>query len=608
MAGKITAKEEMRCGLEIHQQLDTKKLFCRCDSEIRDDKPDLTVKRRLRAVAGETEEIDIAARYEMEKEKYFVYQFYKDCNCLVELDEEPPHEMNMEALKIALQIAKALNCTIVDEIHVMRKTVVDGSNTSGFQRTALIARNGFLNIKGKKISIPTVCLEEEACKIVERRDDYDVYNLTRLGIPLVEIATGPDISTPEEAAEVAEAIGMICRSTGKVKRGIGTIRQDINVSVPGGNRIEIKGASELKMVAEYVRNEVNRQKKLIEIKSRIVNADIKKEFVDLTSIFSNTKSKVIQKAFQEKGSVIGLKLDNFSGFLGIELQPNKRLGTELSDYAKARAGVSGLFHSDELPNYGITEYEVNEVKKCLGCRQEDAFVIIAGPKEKAMRAMEAVYERALLVYEGVPREVRQPKDDGTTSYQRPMPGAARMYPETDVRPIIVNFEIPKIELIDDKARRYESLGLGKDLAYLTAKEKPELFEKLLGFKNVKPAFIAETILPKMLEIKRRTNLDIEKFEEKYFEEIFSLLDAGKITKHAIDEIIIEILKTGKCDYSNFYVLSGKELEGEIKAFLERNKGKDKKILLNITINQFKKKADIELITRITNNLLKKSYE
>ncbi|MBD3313988.1 Glu-tRNA(Gln) amidotransferase GatDE subunit E, partial [Candidatus Woesearchaeota archaeon] len=200
-----------KAGLEIHQQLEGYKLFCSCNTMIRRDDPDFTVNRELRASAGETGEIDIAAAHEQAKKKQFTYHGYKDTTCLVELDSEPPHPVNQEALKTALQVAKLLNCEIVDEIQFMRKTVIDGSNTSGFQRTALIGIEGWVEIDGKRITVPSVCLEEEACQIIERTKDHDTYNLSRLGIPLIEIATGPDISSPEECREAAAKIVMILR-------------------------------------------------------------------------------------------------------------------------------------------------------------------------------------------------------------------------------------------------------------------------------------------------------------------------------------------------------------------------------------------------------------
>ena len=252
----------MKVGLEIHQQLNTHKLFCKCESKLSENVK-FKVKRYLHPVAGESGKIDIAAEFEKAKRKYYIYEI-TDNSCLVELDEEPPHLINEEALKIALDIAESLNMQVLPIIQVMRKTVVDGSNTSGFQRTLLLAVNGYVEIDGKKIRIETLCLEEDAARKIEEKGNHIVYRLDRLGIPLVEITTAPDIDNPELARKVAEKIGLILRLTGKVKRGLGTIRQDINVSIPEGEKIEIKGVQELKLIPEIVKNEVERQKKLLE--------------------------------------------------------------------------------------------------------------------------------------------------------------------------------------------------------------------------------------------------------------------------------------------------------------------------------------------------------
>ncbi len=255
-----------KCGLEIHNRLATKeKLFCKCPAKFSSkEKPDFKVFRKLRVVSGETGKVDVAAEYEFSRDRDFIYEVYEDTCCLVELDEEPPHEMNQEALYVALQIAKMLNCEIPDEIHVMRKIVLDGSNTSGFQRTAIVGLNGWIETSKGKVRIPTVCLEEESAGIVEKTDKKAVYRLDRLGIPLIEISTSPDIKDPEHAREVAEKIGMIIRSTGKSQRGIGVTRQDINVSIEGGARVEIKGVQELDLIPKVLENEVKRQLSIIE--------------------------------------------------------------------------------------------------------------------------------------------------------------------------------------------------------------------------------------------------------------------------------------------------------------------------------------------------------
>src|SRR3989338_4268257 len=257
--GKIGLKS----GLEIHQQLDTKKLFCNCLSVLRKDEPDFIVKRRLHAVAGESGEIDVAAAHEVSMEREFSYECY-DTTCLVELDEEPCHEINQEALKIALQISLLLNAKIFPITQIMRKTVVDGSNTSGFQRTVMIARDGFIETQSGRVGIASICLEEDSARIVGEKggEKIAVYRLDRLGIPLIEIATEPDIKTPEQAKEVALHMGEILRST-KVKRGIGTIRQDVNLSIKNGKRVELKGFQDIRNVERAMETEVKRQQELV---------------------------------------------------------------------------------------------------------------------------------------------------------------------------------------------------------------------------------------------------------------------------------------------------------------------------------------------------------
>ncbi len=250
-----------KCGIEIHQQLEGKKLFCNCPTVIRKDTPDYSFTRQLRASAGESGNVDKAASYEQKKQKTFIYQGYNDTNCLVEQDEEPPRPVNQKAVETTLQVCKMLNCKIVDEIIFMRKVVVDGSNVSGFQRTALVGQDGYIEVNGRKIGIEAVCLEEEACQVIKRTEDTDIYNLSRLGIPLIEIATAPDIKNPKECQETAAKLGMFLRSTGACRRGIGSIRQDVNISIKEGYRVEVKGFQDLKSIPKISDFEVNRQVK-----------------------------------------------------------------------------------------------------------------------------------------------------------------------------------------------------------------------------------------------------------------------------------------------------------------------------------------------------------
>ncbi len=599
----------LKVGLEIHQQVAGRKLFCNCPAELAEENEKATriVKRELRAVAGETGELDIAAAHEQQKQKTFYYHYYDKYNCLIDIDEEPPLQINREALEVALVVAKLLHAEIVDEIHVMRKTVVDGSNTTGFQRTALIAMNGLIEVSQRKIGIDSICLEEDAAKIIERKQDYDSYDLSRLGIPLIEIATDASIDSPELAQKTAEKIGMILRSTGKVKRGLGTIRQDVNVSIPDGARVEIKGAQDLKMLPTLIVNEMHRQQKLIEIKKTLGTFMIDKEFIDVTHILESCTSKIVQSTLDNNEVIYGLKLENFAGLIGKELMPGKRLGTEFSSYAKIAAGVGGLFHSDELPKYGIEQKDADALKKHLGCSAKDGFVIIADQKAKVLKALEAVYARAMAVQNGVLKEVRNAQDDSTTVFLRPMPGAARLYPETDILPVVpdtAHLKLPK--LLEESASDFIRLGLSKDLAGLIVKSgKTQMFETFVAtFKNLKPAFIAETMLPKLRELKRKYDVDTEKITEKQMEEVFVHLDNGTLPKEAFDDVLVEIAKTGKADFRRYKSISDAELEKILNKIAEDNKGAPLGTVMGIAMKELRGKADGKKINEILKKCLK----
>jgi len=592
----------LKVGIEIHQQLDTKeKLFCSCPTVVRDDKADVVIKRKLRALAGETGELDVAAAYEQLRAKYFVYNAYNNTTCDVELDEEPIHGINEEALKLVLQVSLMLKAKPVDVMQVMRKTVIDGSNTSGFQRTALVARDGNVAVDGTEISIPTVCIEEEAAKIVERTADYDVYNLSRLGIPLVEIATGPDMKTPEEVKSVAEYIGMILRSTGKVKRGLGTIRQDVNVSIAEGARVEIKGAQELRMISKFVEYEALRQKGLVEIAAglRKNSAAAEGKTIDVTTLLGRCTSEIIKSAIAKKGVVLATKLKGFRDLIGRELVgvPGRRLGKELSEYAKAFAGLGGIFHSDELPKYGITQEDVDKLNKELGCGSNDAFVIVAAEKSKAEAAISAVIERAKQAIKCVPSEVRKANEDGTTTFLRPMPGSARMYPETDV-PIVnlssyaKGIQLPR--LLIERAVEYQQLGLSNDLAKaILGSEYASLFEILIKkCKKLSPAYIAETLLSyeKGVMALGVPAAALEKVTDETLETVLAAVDSGKLAKESVIPALIEAAKTGKLGISKYESLSDAELEAELKAIVSANKNLPFNALIGKAMERLRGKA------------------
>ncbi|HLC63040.1 MAG TPA: Glu-tRNA(Gln) amidotransferase subunit GatE [Candidatus Nanoarchaeia archaeon] len=325
----------LKIGLEIHQQIEGNKLFCKCPGITnKQEQPDFLIKRKLRATAGELGSIDIAAKYEQEKAKLFIYEAYKDCNCLVELDEEPPHEINQHALQTALEISLLLKAAIIDEVQVMRKIVVDGSNVSGFQRTALIAINGSLETTKGIVKIPTICLEEEAAKKIKESESAITYRLDRLGIPLIEIATSPDIKSPEHAKEVASKLGMILRSTEKVKRGLGTIRQDVNLSIKNYPRIELKGFQDLRSIPKTIEKEIERQLKQApkEKEVRKVNQDFSSTFLrpmpSSSRMYPETDIPVIQIT---KEFISAIKIPKLIVDASLQLEGNYNLQSHIAE-------------------------------------------------------------------------------------------------------------------------------------------------------------------------------------------------------------------------------------------------------------------------------------
>ncbi|MBN1324590.1 MAG: Glu-tRNA(Gln) amidotransferase subunit GatE [Methanotrichaceae archaeon] len=536
-------------GIEIHQQLNSKaKLFCGCPTLTREvEEANLEFFRYLRPARSELGEIDRAALEESLVSRRFIYKSY-DTTCLVEADEEPPGELNREALEISLTIARLLNMLIVDEVQMMRKTVIDGSNTSGFQRTAYVASNGHVETSCGPVGITILCLEEEAARIVEDRGDEVVYSLDRLGIPLVEIGTAPDIVSPQHAREVAQLLGMILRSTGKVKRGLGTIRQDVNVSIAGGARVEVKGVQELNLIEKIVEQEAERQVRLLKIREELMRrkASVPGTVHDVTVLMSASSSRVIESSIRNGGAVLATVLRGFCGLVGQEIQPGRRLGTELSDRAR-RAGVGGIFHTDELPAYGITAEEVEALSRALNAEDEDCLIMVTGPRERAGKALLAAIERAEEALSGVPEETRRALPDGNSEYMRPLPGSARMYPETDVPPVEITAEmldgIVLPELFTERALRFErEHGLNSELSRLIASSPNyQLFEEALERFKLPPALVVRTLEVTPIEL-ARNDVDISSLDEARYMDCLALLASGRIAKEGLSQVLAAMAK------------------------------------------------------------------
>jgi len=549
------SKVGLKTGLEVHQQLDTEtKLFCSCKPQLFKEEPEITFLRRLRPTQSELGQIDSAAFFEFQKGVKILYEANRETSCLVEMDEEPPHDLNREAVEIALTAALMIDAKPVDEIHVMRKTVIDGSNTTGFQRTCVIALDGELDIEGKKVPIQHVSLEEDAARKMGEEGSIIRYRIDRLGIPLIEVTTAPVIYSPQEAEKAALAIGRILRATQKVKRGLGTIRQDLNISIRDGALTEIKGVQQLELVSRVAEYEVQRQLGLLKIRDElkkrgVTEESIKEEFMDVTPIFKQTKCRVIQKALSQNQRVLAVKLPKFAGLLKTELAPSMRLGMEMADTAHFWGRVGGIFHTDELPAYGVTDKETDDLKKFVKAGPQDAVVFVADTLENATDALKVVARRAKEAVIGVPEETRAANPDGTTRYMRPRPGAARMYPETDVPPIQLSEEYVEklraclLELPEQKMRRLtKEYGLNLKLVrQILDSEYVDLFEVLARETKVSPTVIAVALTETMKAL-RRDGIEVEKVSDEQLKELFRLVDAGETAKEAIPEIISWLAK------------------------------------------------------------------
>lgn len=530
----------VKCGIEIHQRLATEhKLFCGC-SALESGRKSGEIKRKLHPVPSELGKIDIAAQFEQLKGKTFVYDVYDKATCLVEADEEPPHEINAEAVEIALMVCKMMGTNVVDEIQVMRKTVIDGSNTSGFQRTAVIGLDGKIKTPVGGMGIQTVCLEEESAGIIgeAERAEMGQFRLDRLGIPLIEIATTADIKNGKEARTVAEEIGLMLRSTGRVQRGIGTIRQDINISVDGGARVEIKGVQELDLVEPIVDNEIARQSGLIALCEKIKRLKKGKlEVTDVTKLMEKTECGFVRESVWRGQKVFVAKFEGMAGIFGHDLYPKYRYGTELSGYAKA-VGSGGIIHSDEdMKRYGFME-EIGEMERKIGKKEKDAWVMVVGSEKLCKNVLQVVYDRAYL--SSVPEETRHALLNGNSEYMRPLPGAARMYPETDIR----SFRITK-DMAESASKGISDFGKMKK--GLESRLNNELAEKMLrseklGLFNTiiktgtDPTLVAVTI-EDTLKTLRREGTKIEQIPDERISELFEEYEKGLFVKAAIPDIL-----------------------------------------------------------------------
>jgi glutamyl-tRNA(Gln) amidotransferase subunit E len=544
----------LKIGIEIHQQLDSRtKLFCNCPNHLHGTRPpDFTVLRQQRPVLGEEGKFDKGMLVEFLKRGSVIYEGYYDSSCTYELDETPPFPVNEECVDIALEIGQLLKMDVIREMHVCRKNYVDGSVPGGFQRTMEMAQNGTMELKnGTSIGIENLFLEEDAARRIKTEGKVSFFRVDRLGIPLVEITTTPDIHSPEDAKETAYRIGLLLRSTNKVKRVLGAIRQDINISIINGERIEVKGVQKLDWIPLLVNFECQRQLGLIAIKTELANRSIKEDDIqrtpiDVTELFQNTPCKFVKAGIKKGLRFTALKMPGFKGIYGTELNPDRRFGTEVAEKVKVLTGLKGLIHSDEdlLGKYQFSDAEITALKKKLQVQEHDLFILLLAKGQALETALDIIVERSQAALRGVPEETRQAQDDGSHIFLRELGGGRRLYPDTDSPPILL--EEARISHIHDTIGPYPwdvireaatKYKIAEDhIEDLIMTGKLALFEQLATILPENLTLVLRSITD-FVKVLHRESRDTSVLTENHFVHLLTGLKNGEIAKEALEAIL-----------------------------------------------------------------------
>jgi glutamyl-tRNA(Gln) amidotransferase subunit E len=548
-----------KSGLEIHQQLLTaKKLFCRCPAGRYSEEYDAEILRHMRPTLSELGEYDGTALMEFKTKKEIIYQINRETVCTYEMDDTPPFELNEEALDIALGIAMLYKCVMVDELHIARKQYLDGSIPTGFQRTTIVGVDGSVPFKDRSIPIIQLGLEEDACREVSDVGHRRVYITDRLGMPLIETVTGPEMRTPHEVAEVAQLLRRIVRSTGKVRTGIGAAREDVNVSVTGGTRIEIKGVSRIPLIPLLTYNEAMRQWNLLRLRDELGRRGITAEsfrgrFENVNKLLRKTRFQPIAQAIAAGMTVHGVVLQGFRDVLRWPTQTDTFFAREISDRVRVIACLTTLpniIHSDS-PGETLASSEWLNLRKLLGATEEDTLVLVWGPPGDAEMGAKEILIRAREAAIGVPSETRQALEDGTNGFERILPGPDRMYPDTDLPPKAITAErrsrirttLPAP--VWERERRYRELGIpAETIAPLSCSRWAGLFEQAIGPWGLKPTLAAVVLIhyPKRL---RKRGAGRVTLSDEFMAGLLQAVSAGNLQREGILPAMRHGLATGE---------------------------------------------------------------
>jgi len=536
-----------KSGLEIHQQLFTdKKLFCRCPAGRYSEEYDAEILRHMRPTLSELGVYDGTALMEFKTKKEIIYRINRNTVCTYEMDDTPPFLINEDALDIALGIGMLYNCKLVDELHIARKQYLDGSIPTGFQRTAIYAVDGWIPYKDRTVKIIQMSIEEDSCREVSDFSHNRIYLTDRLGMPLIETVTGPDMRTPQEAAEVGWICAKLVRSTHKVRRGIGAARQDVNVSVEGGTRVEIKGVPKITMIPLLTHNEAMRQWNLLRLREELKKRGLtpetfQAEDYDITSVIKKPYYIPLKNAVESKLKISCIVLKGFKDLLRWETQPDTYFSKEISDRVRVIAcltTIPNLIHSDSRTDT-LTSSDWQKVKKQTEATDNDTLIIVWASDEDIQTAVNEIIIRAKEATMGIPSETRQALSDGTNGFERILPGADRMYPDTDLPPKRIEEDrrnkikswLP--EQFWKRQTWYKELNIPPDtIDELSISKYAELFKKVVNEWKINPTTAAVVLIqyPKRL---KKSYLNTDSIDEEMMSSILKAYADGKLTSDFI---------------------------------------------------------------------------
>ena len=546
----------LKCGLEVHQQLLTKrKLFCRCPAGRYSDEYDAVILRHMRPTLSELGEYDGTALMEKKTRKNIYYRIHHDTVCTYEFDDTPPFMIDPEAVDISLELCLLFQLNLVGELHIARKQYLDGSIPTGFQRTGILGIAGWLPYAGRRIGVRQLSIEEDACREVSDVGHDRVYLTDRLGTPLIEVVTEPDMHTPQQAADVCQIIRKVCRSTGKVRRGYGAAREDVNVSVRGGTRVEIKGVAQIVRIPRLIYSEAMRQCALLDIREELKHRGVTPETFsctthDVTHLVAKTQYEPVRAALAEGQRVKCVVLKGFAGLLNHPTQEHTTFATEFSDRVRVVACLTklpNLVHSDAAAE-SLPARHWKQILGKTGGGSGDAFVLVWGSEDDTESATGEIALRAHEATQGVPNDTRQAFNDGTTGFERVLPGPDRMYPDTDLPPIeITSARVARIRgqlppRVWEREARYRELNLPKEVIEpLCVSPRADLFDRIVAELGIDPCFVS-VVLFQRLKAFRRGGLEADGLGDQELFEVFEAHAQGRLAREGVPKLIERLLR------------------------------------------------------------------